>query len=196
MDAYTPKYGIIDYKKIEWRHWNEEGCGYYGIKPYSINLTKQTDKFKNDTNRWFIYKYEKTWKITTQLENTLWTETHIIESYVDNYLNDWSQTIVQDPICRKCPKHYISNFENYNKCKLDSPLSNDIIDKIKKEWTLHSTDIPINVIRTYVKLYMETKALKEELCLARLPPPKKPVDEEIAELQTRIMKLYAEKNKN
>jgi len=45
----------------------------------------------------------------------------------------------------------------------------------------------------------ENKKLKEELeklRLASLPPPKKPIGEEIAELQTRIMKLYAERDKN
>ena len=45
-------------------------------------------------------------------------------------------------------------------------------------------------------IFTENKQLKEELRLARLPPPKKPIDEEIAELQTRIMALYAEKGKN
>ena len=45
-------------------------------------------------------------------------------------------------------------------------------------------------------VFNENKRLKEELRLARLPPPKKPAEEEIAELQTRIMELYAEKGKN
>jgi len=46
------------------------------------------------------------------------------------------------------------------------------------------------------KLIEDNKQLKEELHLASLPQPKKPIDEEIAELQERIMKLYAEKDKN
>ena len=45
-------------------------------------------------------------------------------------------------------------------------------------------------------VFDENKRLKKELRLARLPPPKKPIDEEIAELQERIMKLYAERGKN
>ena len=42
-------------------------------------------------------------------------------------------------------------------------------------------------------VFDENKKLKEELRLARLPPPKKTDDEEIAELQTRIQAIYNKK---
>ena len=89
-------------------------------------------------------------------------------------------------------KHY----HEYLPKGLEKPLSDGIIDYIQKVWVLPNDDTRIYIIHEYVKMYKEIEKYKEELRVLRLPPPKKLIDEEIAELQTRIMALYAEKGKN
>jgi hypothetical protein len=183
MDTYTSRYGVInDYTAL------------------GKSRKSHIEKSINNSNVWIIYTYSFSVKTRVSEYHSQLT---IYNHYIDNYLGVWSQSSVVDQ--RGSPYGGLGTQDvwehNYTfiqlKERLKYPLSDDIIDKIKKEWYFQKDcDSLIDVLQTYVNLYMETKTLKEELRLARLPPSKKPIDEEIAELQTRIMELYAEKGKN
>jgi hypothetical protein len=200
MDTYTSRYGIIDYKTVAWE--SIRCFGEFGMpndaRNRMIQYTKWIQVFKSDVARWFIYTYDITDLKTYDQYNNQQTrnEINITRYFIDNYLNLYTQRITKSPGCYRCSEHRDDIYKT-SQNMLDSPLTDDIIDKIKKEWYLPKDSYSlICVLHTYVKLYMETKTHKEELRLASLPPSKKFVDEEIAELQTRIMELYAEKGKN
>ena len=182
MHSYTSRYGVIDYYTV-----------------LGTGRKSPIEQIINNSTVWIIYTYSFSNRTRVDQYNSQLT---IYNHYVDNYLGLWSQSSVVN----QCVEIYGSGTRdtwkyNYTFIKLKKglkhPLSDDIINKIKKEWYFpKECNSIIDVLQTYVKLYMEHNQLKEELRLARLPPAKKPIDEEIARLQEQIMVLYAEKAKN
>jgi hypothetical protein len=225
MATYTPNYGIIDYKKYDdllpSKPWNRDSTALYAeearIKEYTVRIKKLASD-----GIWFINVYEVQDNYWDNDGKPVIKPDSVKRYFIDNYLNLWIQRLYSCPAAiyddLKNTRSMLEKITYHNKFKnkkhyheylpkgLEKPLSNQLIDKIQKVWSLPNDDTRIYVIHEYVRMYMENISVNNELriahaqiidIMAMIPIiVKKPVDEEIAELQERIMKLYAEKGKN
>ena len=229
METYTPNYGIIDYKKYDdllpTKPRNSHPPTLYEeearIKEYTIRIKKLEKE-----GVWFINVYELPDNYWDNNEKPVIKPDSIKRYFIDNYLNLWIQRLNSFSSSGPYGNGYelintrsiLEKITYYNKFKnkkhyneqlpkgLNKPLSDQLIDKIQKEWVLPTDDTRIFVIHEYVRMYMENYKLTNEINSAHqqiidtkaMVPiiVKKTIDEEIAELQEQIMKLYEEKKKN
>jgi hypothetical protein len=225
MATHTPNYGIIDYKKYDdllpSKPWSRDPTALYAeearIKDYTILIKKLASD-----GVWFINVYELQDNYWDHDEKPVIKPDSIKRYFIDNYLNLWIQRLNSYPAAiyedLKNTRSMLEKITYHNKFKnkkhyheylpkgLEKPLSDGIIDHIQKVWILPNDDTRIYVIHEYVRMYMENIRVNNELSIAHeqiiditaiIPIiVKKSIDEEIAELQTRIMELYAERGKN
>ena len=221
MATHTPKYGIIDYKKYDdllpTKPYNRDSTALYAEEARIKEYTVRINKLLSD-GVWFINVYEVPDNYWDNDGKPVLKPDSIKRYFIDNYLNLWIQRLYSCPAAiyedLKNTRSMLEKITYYSKFKnneylpkgLENPLSNQLIDKIQKVWILPNDDTRIYVIHEYVRMYMENIRVNNELSIAHeqiidikamIPIiVKKPVDEEIAELQTRIMELYAERGKN
>ena len=217
METYTPNYGIIDYKKYDdllpTKPLTRDGPTLYKEEALIKDYTVYIKKLASD-GICFINVYEVPDNYWDNDGKPVIKPDSIKRYFIDNYLNLWIQRLNSYPAAiyndLKNTRSILEKITYYNKFKnnkhyheylpkgLEKPLSNKLIDHIQKVWELPSDDSRIYIIHEYVKMYKEIEKYKEELRVARLPPVivTKPVEQEISELQERIMELYVKKGKN